>query len=267
LFVDYFLPAVAFLMQGLEFKTVLPNPAMYDAPFDADATAVRRSAASVLHLPVVYQCPRELGLPDGDPHDAPRYYIEPSIDLNRAQPPFDWSRLDGGRPLLLCSFGSQSRVVLKAKQVLQVVIDAMAARPDWQAVVSLGASWSAEEFTAVPANVVLAGMVPQLDLLQKAAIMVTHGGLNSLKECVFFGVPMIVIPIDLDQPSNALRIVQHGLGLMAEPDTVSPDALLSLIDRIQQDEAFKRRSVAMQQRFREIETSGIGVETVMTLLR
>lgn len=267
LFVDYFLPSIAWLTKWLDIKTALLNAALYDAPLGGDATEGRATAASVLALPVVYMCPREFDVAEAEPAGHPRYYIEPLVDLERAQARFEWHRLDAARPLLLCSFGSQHRVVSRAKRVIQAVIDAMAAKPRWQAVVSLGQSFVAEEFMSVPVNVVLARMVPQLDLLKQSAIMVTHGGLGSVKECIFFGVPMIVVPFDMDQPVNALRVVHHGLGLMRTPETVSAGELRSMIETIEQDDSFKRRSAVMQRRFREIEWSGVGVRTVMELLR
>jgi zeaxanthin glucosyltransferase len=61
--------------------------------------------------------------------------------------------------------------------------------------------------------------VPQLRVLEKTAVFITHGGLNSIKEAIYLEVPMIVYPIsrDTDQHGNAARVVSGGLGLSGDP--------------------------------------------------
>jgi zeaxanthin glucosyltransferase len=266
-FADYFLLPLAFIVNRIGINSAMLNVTLFESPITFDPLIDSRiDFPSILKMPVVHLCPREFDLPDSELKGYPRYYIEPSIDLSRKQEAFEWSWIKEDRQLLLCSFGSQSRVYSRAKIVIQTVIDAMAANPKWQTVISLGDSLKAEDFSPVPANVLLSNMLPQLEILKKASIMITHGGLNSVKECIFFGVPMIVIPFDLDQPLNALRVVHHGLGLMANPETVSAAQLHSMIERIEKDHSFKNRVDLMKVRFRESEDSGVGVKTVMELL-
>ncbi|MDJ1480703.1 glycosyltransferase [Cytophagaceae bacterium YF14B1] len=61
----------------------------------------------------------------------------------------------------------------------------------------------------------LFSVVPQLNLLLYCDLMITHGGLGSIKECLQSGVPMLVYPLNegVDQPSNSARIVYHNWGL------------------------------------------------------
>jgi UDP:flavonoid glycosyltransferase YjiC (YdhE family) len=56
---------------------------------------------------------------------------------------------------------------------------------------------------------------PQMALLHNAAVMVTHGGLNSVMECIHLGVPMVVVPGLRDQPGNMVRAVSHGVAVGA----------------------------------------------------
>ncbi len=48
--------------------------------------------------------------------------------------------------------------------------------------------------------------MPQLEVLKQANLFITHGGMNSSSESLYFGVPMIVIPVMGDQPIVAQRI-------------------------------------------------------------
>ncbi len=57
-----------------------------------------------------------------------------------------------------------------------------------------------------------------MELLSRADLFITHSGLNSIKESIFYAVPMLVFPIEFktDHPGNAARIVYHVLGLRGD---------------------------------------------------
>jgi UDP:flavonoid glycosyltransferase YjiC (YdhE family) len=103
-------------------------------------------------------------------------------------------------------------------------------------------------------------------MLEKASIMINHGGLGAVKECIFFGVPMIVFPGKWDQPNHAARVVFHGLGVRGNIHDRSTQQINTLIDVVDKDPKFKSRIDAMSKTFRDIENSGIGIRTVEKLL-
>lgn len=53
----------------------------------------------------------------------------------------------------------------------------------------------------------------QLEILKKADVFITHGGMNSINEAIFYRVPMIVIPICTDAFENAKRVNELGIGI------------------------------------------------------
>jgi MGT family glycosyltransferase len=142
----------------------------------------------------------------------------------------------------------------------------MRERPDWQLVLAAGVHLRATDLHPVPDNVVVVNWAPQLEMLERASIMITHGGLGGVKEAIFFGVPMIVFPCRWDQPHNAARIVYHGLGVRGDINNGSVGQIHSLIDAIAKDPKFKSRVDAMSRTFREIEDSGVGVSTVEKII-
>jgi UDP:flavonoid glycosyltransferase YjiC (YdhE family) len=97
--------------------------------------------------------------------------------------------------------------------------------------------------------------------------MINHGGLGAVKECILFGVPMIVFPCRWDQPHNAARVVYHGLGVRGNINDASVEQIHSLIDVVDKDPKFKSRIDAMSKTFHEIENSGRGVQMVESILR
>jgi zeaxanthin glucosyltransferase len=104
--------------------------------------------------------------------------------------------------------------------------------------------------------------VPQIPLLERAALMITHGGLGTVKECIFNDTPMVVFPIGRDQPDNAKRIVHHGLGLAGDLAGASPEAIFGLTDRVDREPLFRKRVKQMGDHFRKVEVSGIGVQRI-----
>src|SRR6185503_18859644 len=81
---------------------------------------------------------------------------------------------------------------------------------------------------ALPPNVVVVPRTPQHTLLEKASVFVTHGGLSSVKEAIWFGVPMLVFPLGYDQHGNAARIAFHGLGARGDERYVTPESVGAL---------------------------------------
>ena len=74
---------------------------------------------------------------------------------------------------------------------------------------------------------------PQRAVLERAAVCVTHGGLNTTLDSAAAGVPMLAMPLAFEQPGIAARIEAHGLGLRldarAAPDAIR-EALSQLLD-------------------------------------
>ncbi|CAK9000087.1 unnamed protein product [Durusdinium trenchii] len=88
------------------------------------------------------------------------------------------------------------------------------------------------ECLELPSNLVAQQSLPQLELLQKCNVFVTHGGANSVHEALSFGVPMVVIPIFGDQPVNADTVAKTGCGIsFRHPlETLNPTALKEAMD-------------------------------------
>jgi zeaxanthin glucosyltransferase len=67
---------------------------------------------------------------------------------------------------------------------------------------------------ALPENVFVLAAVPQLAVLRKAKLFVSHGGMNSIRESIHFNIPMLLFPLNrkYDQFSNVAKVVFHNLG-------------------------------------------------------
>lgn len=86
----------------------------------------------------------------------------------------------------------------------------------------------------LPPNMFVFNSLPQKDLIKYCTIMINHGGLNSITECIFNEVPVLAYPPSqmADHSSNSARLVYHGLGLRGKIWRDSPKAVLKKINQI-----------------------------------
>ncbi|CAG2164923.1 unnamed protein product [Oppiella nova] len=90
--------------------------------------------------------------------------------------------------------------------------------------------------------------VPQVKVLPIVDLMITHGGNNSVTETMYFGKPMIVLPIFLDQYDNAQRIHEKGFGIRLNPYECSENELLDSIERLLNDKILAQKLAKVSQR-------------------
>lgn len=217
-----------------------------------------------LNLPELIVCPKEFDFPRKEREN--RYYVEAGIDPHRTEDPLPKERIEDHRPLVFCTLGSQSHQYRISKHFFQTVIEALERKPEWQLLLAIGEHMDVKDFQPTAANVTVVNWAPHAAALTKSSIMINHGGLGTVKECVYYGVPMIVFPISKDHPGNAARVHYHGLGVLGNIQRVSVEQIHSLIDKVAAEPSFKSRSRAMSSVFREAEDSGKGVEIIETIL-
>jgi MGT family glycosyltransferase len=99
----------------------------------------------------------------------------------------------------------------------------------------------------LPANVVARRSVPQLSVLSRAAVFVTHGGMNSVNEALFYGVPLLVVPQGADQFLVADRVVELGAGLSITSGPVSTEHVRLLAARLLDEPHFAAAASRMEQ--------------------
>lgn len=172
------------------------------------------------------------------------HYTAPWHDDDRDDAAIDflWDRLDG-RPLVYASMGTlQNRLSHVFDAILQAVRGL-----DAQLVLSKGggeAKFSAD----VPDNAIVVEKAPQLRLLARARLAITHAGLNTALECVARGVPMICLPVTNDQPGVAMRVERLGLGTVLPAGRVTVARLRRPLVRMLSDRSSLDRARLYRER-------------------
>lgn len=161
---------------------------------------------------------------------------------DRPATPFPWDRLNGKR-LIYASFGTtQNRI-----RHLHDAVAAAAEGLDAQVVLSLGGAETMDFSRKLPENVLVAPSVPQLEILERADLMITHAGMNSTLESLAAGVPMVAIPIAHDQHGVAARIEWTGTGARISASECEPARLRQAISQVFADASYRESARRFQQ--------------------
>ncbi|MEM9824525.1 MAG: nucleotide disphospho-sugar-binding domain-containing protein, partial [Bacteroidota bacterium] len=156
--------------------------------------------------------------------------------------------------LIYASMGSQVAVYpQKAKKTFRLLIECMRQEQmkDFHLTMSVSGLDCRDIFKDLPENVSVHSWVPQVDILQHAALAIVHGGLGSVKECVVNNVPMLTVPMGRDQHDNGIRIRHHQMGLDLDIDKASGKEMLEMILQINHNPAFRAGMSKMRKLFLE----------------
>jgi zeaxanthin glucosyltransferase len=126
-----------------------------------------------------------------------------------------------------------------------------------QFVLAIGGQLSPEQIGQTPSNVLIVPYAPQIEVLKRASLCITHAGLNTVLESLVNGVPLLAIPITNDQPGVAARISQKGVGLAISQQDVTTSDLSALVSRAIGDSNLRANVSRMQKSI--LSTDGLAI--------
>ncbi len=107
-----------------------------------------------------------------------------------------------------------------------------------------------EALRADAANVRIETFVPHSAVLQRAALCVAHAGHGIVAKAIHFGVPMVLVPWDRDQPGVAARAEALGVARVVERDELTPEALVQAIRNVLETSSYRERAAHHGERVR-----------------
>jgi MGT family glycosyltransferase len=189
-------------------------------------------------LAQVAQLPAALELPGR--RLAPGFhYTGPWTDAAGREPvDFPWERLDPSRRQVYASMGTLQNGIL---QTFRMMAEACAGM-DLQLVISLGGGLDPALLGDLPGDPVVVGYAPQLDLIRRSALTISHGGLNTALESLAEGVPMVVLPVAYDQPGVGARVEWSGAGRSIPVGRLTVDRLRDAVRSVLGYPAYRERA-------------------------
>ena len=191
--------------------------------------------AVLTHQPAEFEYPRQ-NLP------AYFHFTGPYHNKTSRKPvDFPWDKLTD-KPLIYASMGTLQNQL----SAVFIAIASACVELDAQLVISLGGA-SLESLPELPGHPIVVSYAPQLALLERAAVAITHAGMNTALECLTYGVPMVAIPITNDQPGVAARIAWTGAGEIVPLSKLTAARLQTALTSILTSPSYRHNALRLKQ--------------------
>ena len=111
--------------------------------------------------------------------------------------------------------------------------------------ISIGAHVNKKDLGPIPKNVTVGSYLPQLELLKKVTLFVSHGGMSSVNESLYFGVPMLLFPQIQEQKINAARVEALGAGIWLRSKSLHQAYMKQLVETIIANNSYRTHAKAI----------------------
>ncbi len=203
------------------------------------------------------------------------HYIGPMVDENRHESkvePSTYKTLEQifqkcrltGSSLIYCGCSSFIRA---NKRFLQQIVDAVSSCPQWNLVLGLGSQLDLNELGSFPSNVYAFSWAPQVQILKHADCAIINAGINTINECIYFSVPMLVYSLQVyDQNGDSARIAYHQLGIVGDIQQDNPAQIRNHIQTLLTDQSYQTQLNSMRDYFHRYADENVAVQAVEGLL-
>jgi len=134
-------------------------------------------------------------------------------------------------------------------------------KTDYQVIISIGSLTDKALLGNLPANVSVHESVDQIAVLQKADAFVSHCGMNSASEAMYFGVPLVMLPQTAEQGGVAGRVRQLGAGVMLKRS----DELLDAVNLVLTDPRYRENARKIALGFRKCKGAKAAAAKILSM--
>ncbi|MDR6999102.1 macrolide family glycosyltransferase [Neobacillus niacini] len=184
--------------------------------------------------------------PFGEAFDQTYKFVGPSISSRLKQENFDLTALEG-KSLIYISLGTVFNQAIDFYKLCFTAFD----NSEYTVVMSIGEKTQLSELGEIPKNFIVKNYVPQIEVLKYTKLFITHGGMNSTHEGLYFGVPLIVIPQSADQPIIAGQVANIGAGIKLEMQSLTANQLREAADHVLNQPSFHKAVATIRESFQK----------------
>lgn len=139
------------------------------------------------------------------------------------------------------------------------------ATTDYQVILSVGNLVSVEEFGKLPENVSVYPSVDQIAVLEKADVFLSHCGMNSVNESLYFCVPLVMLPQTPEQGGVATRVEQVGAGIRLEKADAT--SILNAVNTVLKDATYQENATAISEGFKACTGAKGAADKILSVCR
>jgi MGT family glycosyltransferase len=192
--------------------------------------------------------------------DAHIQFVGPSIAPRGDVGDFPMQRLDV-KPVIYISLGTVRNDNLAFFQnCIQSFADT-----SYTVVMSIGKKVDLKALGAIPPHFIVRPYNPQLEILQHTSLFITHAGMNSVHEGLYYNVPLLLVPQQQEQDFVALRIQELGAGLKLKTQT--PDAIFQSAELILREASYQRKAAELGAILRSAGGASRGADLILAMVK
>ncbi|MHB8065423.1 MAG: macrolide family glycosyltransferase [Ruminiclostridium sp.] len=196
------------------------------------------------NLNIVYTS--KLFQPDSESFDESFKFVGPSIDERHEDVAFELEGLEGHKVVYI----SMGTINNNCRDFYKKCIKAFG-NTELKVVMAIGHKVDIASIGAIPDNFIVRNYVHQLEVLKKTDTFISHGGLNSVSEALYYGIPVVTIPQANDQPMVAKQLVALGAGIGLKLEEVTPEVLKEAALSLLSENTYKAAARRIGESFRE----------------
>ncbi|AGK54606.1 macrolide family glycosyltransferase [Bacillus sp. 1NLA3E] len=184
--------------------------------------------------------------PFGDEFDQTYKFVGPSISSRSTRENFDLAAIKGKSPIYI----SLGTVFNQAIEFYKLCFKAFG-NTDHTVVMSIGEKAQISDLGEIPTNFIVKNYVPQTEVLKFSKLFITHGGMNSTHEGLYYGVPLIVIPQSADQPIIARQVADIGAGIKLQMQSLTINQLQEAANHVMNHPSFHKAVANIRESFQK----------------
>lgn len=120
---------------------------------------------------------------------------------------------------------------------------------DYQVIMSIGNLVDEKELGEIPENISVHPFVDQIAVLDKADVFLSHCGMNSVNESLYYEVPLVMYPQTNEQGGVANRVTQVGAGILLEKTT--PSSIRNAVEKVLSDDSYRKNAAVISDGFKK----------------
>lgn len=182
--------------------------------------------------------------PSGEDFDQTYKFVGPSISSRLNEETFDFTAIKGKNPIYI----SLGTVVNQAIDFYKLCFRAFE-NTEHTVVMSIGNKVQLTDLGEIPNNFIVKNYVPQTEVLKHTKLFITHGGMNSVHEGLYYGVPLIVLPQSADQPIIAEQVANMGAGIKLQMQELTANQLCHAVNHVLNQPTFHKNVANVRDSF------------------
>ena len=251
---------------GILFLSRIAAPIFRDVNQQRSAWGLKpfsQAEEALSPLAQITQLPEALEFEVGGKKPAGLHYTGPFVYAHQRAPvEFPWERLDG-RPLIYASLGTLQN---GSEAIFRTIAEACAGL-DSQLLISLGGGLDAARLGKLAGNPLVVPFAPQLEILKRAALVITHAGLNTVLESLCEGVPMVAVPLGNDQPGVAARVKARGACVVVPRYRLNAGRLRKAVMLVLQEGRYREAAQVLQRTLQGLDGPSRAADLIEQVLK